>query len=293
MTTFVWVWWNWNLIYDLRLQFLYQFQRDLFEAGTIIAVLSGIVSYLVVLRRSSFAAHGLGHIGFAGAAGAVLFGPSLLYPFYGLLSATGVSGTAMGILGKRAAQRDVEIGTILAFALAWGLLFISLYNGYSTETYSILFGQLVGISPLQVWLTLLTAIPVFAVLALLFRPLLFASLDEEVAEAKGMRTTLLSVIFMLCVAVAISISVTVVGVLLIFAFAVTPAAIGIRLAKRPRNAILISVGVALFAMWSGTFVAFYENAPPSFFIVATICMIYFVVRGIQPVSRALRRSHRA
>jgi zinc/manganese transport system permease protein len=293
MTTFTWVWWNWNLVYDLRLMLLYAFIRNLFEAGTIIAILAGVVSYLVVLRRSSFAAHALGHIGFSGAAGAVLFGSSLLLPYYGLLLSTTVSGTGMAILGKRAAHRDLEIGTILAFMLGLGLLFISLYNGYSTEAYSILFGQVTGISPAQVLLIMVTAVPVLLVLGILYRPLMFASLDEEVAEAKGMPLTLLGVLFMVALAVTISIAVTVVGVLLIFALTVTPAAIAVRLAKRPRNAVLISVGVAVFATWAGIFVGFWEGYPTSFFIVTTIFLMYVIVRVVPWIGRLLLRPRAA
>jgi zinc/manganese transport system permease protein len=278
MTKFTWSWWNWNLIYDVRLMLLYPFIRTLVEAGTIIAIVGGVVSYLVVLRRSSFASHALGHVGFSGAAGAVLFGANPLFPFYGLLLFTTVSGSGIAVLGKRVSQRDVEIGTILAFMLGLGLLFISLYNGFSTEAYSILFGQVVGISPTQVLLTLVTGIPVLVLLGLLFRPILFASLDEEVAEAKGMPTMLLGLVFMLALAVTIAIAVTVIGVLLIFALTVTPGAIAVRLARRPLHAVLVSVGVAVFATWAGIFLGFYENQPTSFYIVTVIFLMYIVVR---------------
>jgi zinc/manganese transport system permease protein len=233
------------------------------------------VSYLVVLRRSSFAAHALGHVGFSGAAGAVLFGVA---PIYGLLLFTTVSGSGIALLGQKASHRDVEIGTVLAFMLGLGLLFLAFYNGFATEAYSILFGDIVAISSSQVLFTLETSLVVLAVLAVAYRQLLFASLDEEVAEAKGMHTLLLGLIFMLSLAVAISIAVTIIGVLLIFALTVTPAAIAIRLAKRPLVAVLISVGVALFATWAGIFIAFYEVEPTSFFIVTIVFVIYVCVR---------------
>ena len=286
MTNLSWVWWSWNLVGDLRVMLQYEFIRNLFEAGTIIAVLGGVVSYLVVLRRSSFASHALGHIGFSGAAGAVVFG---INPFYGLLLSTMVAGGGMAILGKRAAQRDVEIGTILAFSLGMGLLFLSFYQGYATEAYSILFGQVVGIDNAQVLLTFETAIPVLLLLGLLYRQLIFSSLDEEVAEAKGMHTMALGFIFMLALAVTISVAVTVIGVLLIFALTVTPAAVGIRLATRPLNAVLISVGVALFATWAGIFIGFYEVEPTSFFIVTIVFIIYVVVRILPLFSRLRAR----
>ncbi|MGA9840479.1 MAG: metal ABC transporter permease [Thermoplasmata archaeon] len=288
MTNISWNWWSWNLIGDLRVMLQYEFVRNAFEAGTIIAVLAGIVSYLVVLRRSSFAAHALGHVGFSGAAGAVLFGVA---PIYGLLLFTTVSGGSIALLGQKASHRDVEIGTVLAFMLGLGLLFLAFYNGFATEAYSILFGDIVGISDGQVRFTLATAVPVFLVLGLVYRQLLFASLDEEVAQAKGMHTLLLGVIFMLALAVVISVAVTIIGVLLIFALAVTPAAIAIRLAKRPLYAVLISVLVALFATWAGIFIAFYEVEPTSFFIVTIVFSIYVAVRAGSALSeRRVRRT---
>ncbi|HMF32023.1 MAG TPA: metal ABC transporter permease, partial [Candidatus Lokiarchaeia archaeon] len=137
--------------------FQYQFMQHAFEAGTIVAIVAGIVGYFVVLRRSSFAAHALSHIGFAGAAGAVLLGVS---PVYGLLVFTSAGGTGIAALGPRASQRDVQIGTVLAFMLGLGVLFISLYTGYATEAYSILFGEILGISSGDVLLTLLVGIAI-------------------------------------------------------------------------------------------------------------------------------------
>jgi zinc/manganese transport system permease protein len=286
---------SWNLILDIRFMFQFEFIRTAYEAGTVIALVAGIVSYLVVLRRSSFAAHALGHIGFSGAAGAVLFG---VQPIFGLLLFTAGGGTGMAILGRKAAQRDVEIGTILAFMLGLGVLFLAYYNGNSEEAYSILFGTLVGISPVQVEFTYLTAIPVLIALAVVYRQVLFASLDEEVAEAKGMHTLLLGWIFMLALAVAISIAVTIIGVLLIFALTVTPAAIAIRLAKRPLFAVMLAVSVALGAMWAGIFIGFWLSVsgpiyvtriPTSFYIVTLVFAAYVIVRGAPLVASRVKR----
>lgn len=282
MTDLQWVWWNWNIVADLRDMLQYEFIRNAFLAGTIIAIVAGIVSYLVVLRRSSFAAHALGHVGFSGAAGAVLVGVN---PLYGLLLFTTISGGGIALLGQKASHRDVEIGTILAFMLGLGLLFLAFYNGYATEAYSILFGEIVGISTSQVWFTLFASIPVLVVLAFVYRQLLFSSLDEDVAEAKGMHTLVLGLIFMLALAVAISIAVTIIGVLLIFALAVTPAAIAIRLSNRPLYAVIIAVLVALFAMWAGIFIGFYEIEPTSFFIVTIVFAMYIIVRVLPYVPR--------
>ena len=261
-----------------------------FEAGTIIAIIAGIVGYFVVLRRSSFAAHALSHIGFAGAAGAVLFGVD---PIIGLLLFTSGGGITIALLGRRAAARDVQIGTVLAFLLGLGVLFISLYSGYATEAYLILFGEILGISSSDVLVTLIASLIILLLTAVVYRPLLFASLDEDVAEAKGLPTLLLGVIFMLLVAVATSISVQVVGVLLIFALMVTPAAIAQRLAKRPVHGIMISIIIALFATWTGLFVSFYEPYPVSFFITSIVFVLYVLTLIFQRVNTHLstRKMH--
>jgi zinc/manganese transport system permease protein len=259
--------------------FQYQFMQHAFEAGTIVAIIAGIVGYFVVLRRSAFAAHALSHIGFAGAAGAVLFGVS---PVYGLLLFTGAGGAGMAVLGPRASNRDVQIGTVLAFMLGLGVLFISLYTGYATEAYSILFGQILGISISDVLVTLIISLILLGVIAVVYRPLLFASLDEDVAEAKGIPMISIGVVFMLLLAVATSIAVQVVGVLLIFSLMVTPAAIAQKLTKRPLHAIVISIAVALIATWLGLFISFYAPYPVSFFITSIVFVMYLFVRFVYP-----------
>ncbi|HME55411.1 MAG TPA: metal ABC transporter permease [Candidatus Lokiarchaeia archaeon] len=264
-----------DLLYDLQQMFQYQFMQHAFEAGTVVAIIAGIVGYFVVLRNSSFAAHALSHIGFAGATGAVLIG---INPVFGLLLFTSTGGFGIAVLGPRASHRDVEIGTVLAFMLGLGVLFISLYNGYATEAYSILFGEILGISINDVYVTLIVSVIILVVIAVTYRPLLFASLDEDVAEAKGMPMVLLGMIFMILVAVATSIAVQVVGVLLIFSLMVTPAAIAQRLTNRPYRGIILSVAIALLATWLGLFIAFYEEYPVSFFITTIVFVLYLLVR---------------
>jgi zinc/manganese transport system permease protein len=275
---------SFNLLTDLQMMWQYDFMQHAFEAGTIIAIIAGIVGYFVVLRRSSFAAHALSHIGFAGAAGAVLFGVD---PIIGLLLFTSGGGITIALLGRRAAARDVQIGTVLAFMLGLGVLFISLYSGYATEAYSILFGEILGISSSDVLVTLIASLVILLLTAVVYRPLLFASLDEDVAEAKGLPTLFLGVVFMLLVAVATSISVQVVGILLIFALMVTPAAIAQRLAKRPVHGIMISIVIALFATWIGLFVSFYEPYPVSFFITSIVFVLYVLTLIFQRVNTYL------
>jgi len=264
-----------NLFADLQQIFYYPFMQHAYEAGTIVAIVAGIVGYFVVLRRSSFAAHSLSHIGFAGAAGAALIGIS---PVYGLLLFTTVGGSSMAVLSPKASYRDISIGTVLAFMLGLGVLFISLYTGYATAAYSILFGEILGISSSDVLLTFVAGLAILAAVAIVYRPLLFASLDEDVAEAKGLPTFILGIVFMLLVAVATSIAVQVVGVLLIFSLMVTPAAIAQQLAKRPKQVIVISVAVALLTTWLGLFVAFYEPYPVSFFITSIVFVFYLLAR---------------
>lgn len=260
----------------------YDFMRHAFVAGSIVAIVAGVVGYFVVVRRLSFAAHALSHVGFAGAAGAVLVG---INPLFGLLAFTSGGGLAMAALGRKAASRDVQIGTVLAFMLGLGVLFINLYEGYAAEAYSLLFGEILGISLTDVYVTLATAILLLVVVGIFYRRLLFASLDEDVAEARGISMLRISMVFMLLIAVATSIAVQVVGVLLIFALMVTPAAIAQRLAKRPGQAIAISVGVALFSTWAGLILSYYLPYPVSFFITSLVFGLYLLVRFGQWASR--------
>jgi len=269
---------SFNIVSDLQSMWQYDFMQHAFEAGTIVAIIAGIIGYFIVLRRSSFAAHALSHIGFAGAAGAVLIG---INPLIGLLVFTSGGGIAMATLGRKAASRDVQIGTVLAFMLGLGVLFISLYSGYATEAYSLLFGEILGISSSDVLVTLIVGLILLGVVVVAYRPLLFTSLDEDVAEAKGISIFWIGVIFMLLVAIATSIAVQVVGVLLIFALMVTPAAVAQRIARRPGQGILISVLIALLATWIGLFISFYVPYPVSFFITTATFAVYLAVRLLQ------------
>lgn len=266
---------SFNVWKDLVNILSYDFMLHAFEAGTIVAIVAGIIGYFVVIRRSSFAAHALSHIGFTGAAGSVLLG---FNPLSGLLTFTIGGGIFMTMLGRRAENRDVQIGTVLAFLLGLGVLFISLYSGYATEAYSLLFGEILGISAHNVFITLIVSIIILIVTCIIYRPLLFTSLDEDVAEAKGVSIQKINVVFMILLATAISIAVQVVGVLLIFALLVTPAAIAQQIARRPMQGIAISVFISLFATWLGLFISFYLPYPVSFFIVSIVFVLYLLVK---------------
>ncbi len=266
---------SWNVLEDLATIFQYAFMRNAFAAGTIVAVIAGVVGYFVVLRSLSFAGHALSHIGFAGATGAVVLGVN---PIFGLLAFTVGSALGMGAMGKRLQERDVAIGIVLAWTLGLGVLFLSLYTGYATEAYALLFGEILGISQRDVLVTLLAGVITLLAVAALYRPLLFASLDEEVAEARGVPVRFLSVVFMVILALAVSEAVQVVGVLLIFALLVTPAAIAGRLTARPARALLLAVTLALLFTWGGLTVAFYSPYPVSFFITTFAFGTYLLVR---------------
>ena len=264
-----------NPIADLEQMWSYPFMRNAIEAGTLTAIVAGVTGYFVVLRRSAFTAHAFSEIGITGAAGAILAG---IPPLAGLLIGSNLGGLAIALLGRRAANRDTQIGIVLAFALGLGLLFISLYPGYATQTYSILFGEILGVSQEQVLETLVAAVGMLAAMGVMYRPLLFASLDEDVAEAKGIPMLALGIAFMAVVAVAVSFSVEVTGVLLVFSLMVTPGATAQYLASRPSRAIVASVIIALFATWIGLFLSFYTPYPVSFYITTEVFILYLIVR---------------
>jgi zinc/manganese transport system permease protein len=281
---------SWNPFDDLAALFHYQFMVNAFEAGTIVAIVAGAIGYFVVLRSSAFAAHALSHIGFAGATGAVVLA---LNPIFGLLAFTVVSGVAIGALGNRVRGRDVTIGIVLAWTLGLGVLFISLYTGYATEAYALLFGEILGISSGDVVVTIVAGAITIAALVAIYRPLLFASVDEELAGAKGVPVTALSIGFMAILAVAVTEAVQVVGVLLIFALIVTPAAIAVRFTSRPLVAIVTGVLLALAFTWAGLSIAYYSPHPVSFFITSLAFGTYLVVRLAEPVSQRMRRQSAA
>jgi zinc/manganese transport system permease protein len=280
---------SWNPFDDLAALFQYEFMVHAFEAGTIVAIVAGAIGYFVVLRSSSFAAHALSHIGFAGATGAVVLA---LNPIFGLLAFTLGSGIAIGALGNRLRGRDVTIGIVLAWTLGLGVLFISLYTGYATEAYSLLFGEILGISSGDVLVTIVAGVITIAALLAIYRPLLFASVDEELAGAKGVPVTALSIGFMAILAVAVTEAVQVVGVLLIFALIVTPAAIAVRFTSRPLVAILTGVLLALGFTWAGLTISYYSPHPVSFFITSLAFATYLIVRLGEPLRRTVIASFR-
>jgi zinc/manganese transport system permease protein len=278
---------SWNPVTDVRQMLSYEFEAHAFEAGGIVSVVAGVVGYFVILRRTAFAAHALSHVGFAGAAGAAVLAVN---PIWGLLAFCLGGAAVMGGLGQRLRERDTVIGIVLAFMLGLGVLFIHLYTGYSTEAYSILFGQIEGVSTGDVVLTLGIGMLSVLLIAAMYRPLLFASVDADVAEARRVPVRLLSVAFMMTLALAVAIAVQVVGVLLIFSLLITPAAIADLVTRRPGRAMAVSIGVALACTWVGLAIGWYFSPPDSFFITSLAFSGYVVTR--LAVSGAGRRARR-
>jgi zinc/manganese transport system permease protein len=268
---------GWNLVADVQEMLSFAFMRNAFVAGTASAVVAGLVGYFVVLRGSSFAAHAISHIGFAGAAGAVLLG---LNPVLGVAVLSLVASAGIGVLGKRLRGRDVVIGLVMAASLGLGSLFISLYTGNAQNAYSILFGQIFGITTGAVLITILTSVIVLALLAAVYRPLLFASLDEEVAQARGVPVGALAIGFMLLLALAVSEAVQVSGVLLIFALLVAPGAIAERIARRPAAALAVSGCLAVLITWLSLTLAYYTPYPVSFYVTSLAFVLYLAARAM-------------
>ncbi|MEO6888562.1 MAG: metal ABC transporter permease [Ktedonobacteraceae bacterium] len=259
--------------------------QSAYLAGTIVAIVAAVVGYFVVLRAQAFASHALSHIGFAGATGAAVLGFSSLL---GMLAFTLLAALGMGALGQRVRGRDVEIGMLLSFALGLGVLFLSLYTQYASETVNVLFGSILSVSPGDVLIMLFCGIGILLLVALIFRPLLFASVDPEVAQARGVPVGLLSITFMLLLAITISEAAQIVGVLLVFALLIAPAASAERLTRRPLTAMIISVTLSLAITWGGLRLAFISRWPASFYIAALAALCYLLAVLVERRTTARR-----
>ena len=254
----------------------YEFMRNAFAAAGIAAVVSGLVGYFLVLRGQTFAGHALSHIGFAGATGAVLLGVASVW---GLVGFTIAAGIGMGLLGERLSGRDVAIGVVLSLALGFGLLFLHYYTAFATQATALLFGNVLAVDRSTIaTLVVLAAITVLG-LALIMRPLIFATLQPELAEAKGIPLRLVSTVFLVIVALAVSQSAQIVGVLLVFALMVGPPATAQRLTTGLWSGMLVSAGIALAEAWFGLTIAYHTDWPVSFCIAMLSALGYFLTRG--------------
>ena len=253
----------------------YDFAQNALVAGVVIAIVAGIVSRFVVARNMSFAVHALSELGFTGAAGAILFGIS---PVVGLLAGTSVSALLIGWLGVRVRDRDTVVGVVMAFGLGLGVLFLTLYPRYATAAFAILFGTITGVSRGDVVLLVAVAIGTLIALALVYRPLTFATVDPEVAEARGVPVRRLGVVFLLIMAAAVAEAVQVVGVLLILTLLITPGATAERITAAPSRAIAFSVAIAVLSVVGGIFLSLAINLPVSVFVTSLSFSLYLVAR---------------
>lgn len=267
----------------------YGFIHQALLAGAITAILGGCVGPFVTARSMSFAVHGLAEVGFAGAAGAVLLG---IPPAVGLLAASFAAALAIGALGVRLRERDIATGSVLAFGVGLGVLFLTLSPRYLTEAYAILFGSILAVSREDVARTAVVGALALTALAAVYRPLRFASIDPDVAEARGVPTRALSIVFLLILALAVSEAVQVVGVLLILTLLIVPAGAARRLTAHPRRIVAYTVLIALACTLGGLVSAIYTSWPVSFFVSAFSFATYLGARLIGPSLPGAPRSAR-
>ena len=273
---------SWDLLADLRLLLQFHFMQNALLVGTLVAILAGAVGYFVVLRGQSFAAHMLSQVGFPGAAAGILFH---IPPVFGLMAFCLAAALGIGALGRRAnagnRAESAAIGSILAFSLGLGLLFFRLYAGSAQGIYSFLFGTILGISDRDVAVTAVTAAIGLLALAVIARPLVFASVDPDVAEARGVNVAGLSLAFLVLVALAVAVTVQIVGTLLIFALLVAPGASALQLTARPGRALAITIGLSLSFTWTGLSVAYFTVYPVGFFITSLAFGTYVLIRIVK------------
>jgi zinc/manganese transport system permease protein len=263
---------------DLQAMLALDFMRNAFLAGGCIALASGLVGYFVVLRNQVFTTDALGHVAFTGGLGGLLIGLDLLIGVFGSCIAVAL---AIGTLGGRGRGRDVAIGTVFAWVLGVGVLFLSLYTSSLSGRagivgISVLFGSIFGLQPAQTLVASLAGLATSGVLLVIARPLLFVSLDPEVAVSRGVPVRAMTAIFLILVAITVAEAVQAVGALLVFGLMVTPAAIAQNLTSRPYLALGLSAGLAAAVVWIGLTLAFYISYPASFFITALAFAGYLV-----------------
>lgn len=277
-----------NLWQDIQALLQYDFMRQALLAGTILSVMAGLVGYFVVLRHQAFAGESLSDVAFTGALGGAALG---INPLVSLLITTIIVALAMGGFGERLRARDVATGTVLAWVLGLGVLFLSLFTAHVSGTgtgfsgVTVLFGNILGISADQVRNIALISAAAVLLLVIILRPLLFASLDPDVAAARGVPVRALGLLFMVLLAVTVSEATLAVGALLVFALLLLPAAIAHRLTTRPYLALVLAAGFAVVLTWLGIIIGFYTGYPSSVCISLLAFVSYVAVVGGNRVVR--------
>jgi zinc/manganese transport system permease protein len=272
---------SWNPVDDLQQMLAYPFMVNALEAGTIVAVMSGAAGWFMTLRRQTFAGHTLALIAFPGAAAAALAGVPAALGYFTFCGAGALVLARLAGSSRSYSTESAATGTLQAFALGLGFLFVSLYHGLLSGLDSLLFGTFLGITTGQVVALLAVAVVALALTALAARPLLFASLDPEVARASGVPVGLLGFGFLLVLGLAVAETSQITGALLVFALLVTPAATAQVLTSRPWLGIALSVGLALAVTWVGLTLAFFSVYPVGFYVTSLSFGLYVVVRVVR------------
>ena len=280
---------SWNPAGDLEQLTAFPFMVQALEAGTIVAAMAGAIGWFMVLRRQTFAGHTLSVIAFPGAAGATLAGLPLAFGYFG---ACGIAALALSLVARPSRRslggESAAIGVVQAFGLGLGFLFVSLYNGQLTDLESLLFGTFLGITAAQVQILLWIALAALAALALIGRPLLFASVDAEVARARGLPTQALALAFLLLLGLAVAATAEITGALLVFALLVTPAATAQQITARPGLGLALSVALALAVTWVGLGIAYFSPYPVGFWVTSLSFGLYVAVRLAAHLARGSR-----
>jgi zinc/manganese transport system permease protein len=288
---------SWDLASDVRELLHYQFMVSALEAGTIVAVLAGVIGWYMVLRRQTFAGHTIAVMSFPGAAFAALFAVPAALGYYLAcavaafaiaVSSGGRGGGGRGRGRRRGARRvrgggggggeSAAIGVVQVAGLALGYLFLSLYGGVLEQLETLLFGTFLGIDRAQVLTLLLVALCVLGALALIGRPLLLATLDPEVARARGVPVRALDVGFLLLLSLAVAATAQITGALLVFALLVAPAAAAQTLTASPARALALSVAFALLVTWLGLAFAYFSIYPLGFFVTSFGFAFYLLAK---------------
>lgn len=258
-------------------------------AGAILGVIGGFVGLFVMLRRHAFAVHAIAEMSFAGAALFLLLGYNVVT---GSLVGSIFSALLIALMGARAHENDSIIGALMPFGLGLGILFLSLYSGRAANKFSLLTGQIVSVDSTQLTTMIIGGVVIIAALAVMWRPLMFASLDPIVASAKGVPLKALSIAFMVVLGIATALSVQVVGSLLVLALLITPAAAALQITASPLRALLLSILFAEIAMVGGILLALAGSLPISPYVTTLSFIIFVVCRLVRAVRQRYSASGR-
>ncbi len=254
-------------------------------AGALLGILGGLIGVFVMTRDLAFAVHGISELSFAGAAAALLLGVNVVA---GSVTGSLIAAAVIGLLGSRARDRNSIIAVLMPFGLGLGILFIALYRGGSANKFGLLTGQIVAVDNPQLLAMGSISIFVIAVLLLMWRPLTFTSVDPDVAAARGLPVTTISLIFMILLGLAVAVSIQVVGALLVLSLLVTPAAAAMRVTASPILTPLLSVAFAVTSVVGGILLALGGGLPISPYVTTISFLIYLICRIIGPSRRRTR-----